>query len=123
MVTVRRRDVRYVMAGIDEILRGSGVQRALRAEAEKSLAEAKSIASRHVDTGAYLASLRIDARRGRTRAVYRVVAEDRKATLLEARFGILKKGMRANSRERSRVRAAERRYERAIAREEAREGF
>jgi hypothetical protein len=78
--------------GIADLLKSAAIRSLTTSKAEKVLAAAQ--ADTHDDTGAYEASLHI--REDTTdRAVSRVVADDPKGPILEAKYGILSRALDA----------------------------
>ncbi|MDN3309563.1 HK97 gp10 family phage protein [Microbacterium oryzae] len=77
----------------DQILRSNGVERIVDAAAEDTLATAKATAPE--DTGAYKAGLHIEHEDGRYRRTARVVGDDPKTMLIEARTGNLARSVKA----------------------------
>lgn len=76
--------------GMEKMLKSREVRDALRPKAEQVLAAA--IADPHDDTGDYEASLHIEDATT-DRAVLRIVADDWKAPILEAAYGILARAL------------------------------
>lgn len=80
----------------DRVGKGPGVNRLGQLIAQRVLATARANAP--VDTGDYQRSMHIERRVSRHRVVYRVVASDRKALLIESRRGVLARALRAGLR-------------------------
>jgi hypothetical protein len=84
-------DIKIDRQGLGEFLHGPEIREALRVYAIQMAARAR--ASAPVDSGAYRNSIRVEDDTT-DRAVVRVVAHDRKAIILEAKTGNLKRAMR-----------------------------
>lgn len=76
--------------------KGSGVDRLGLLIAQRTLATARANAP--VESGDYKRSLHIEKRVSKYRTVYRVVASDRKALLIESVRGTLARALRASLR-------------------------
>lgn len=86
------REFKVNKRGMSELLNSDEVRRELTRMAQPVLAAAK--ADPHDDTGDYEASLHIE-QATTDRAVVRVVADDWKAAILEAEYGILARALDA----------------------------
>lgn len=117
----RKTKIKLDRAGMRKMLKEPWVRAALRDEAPPILTEAQRLGNRHRETGDYADAFKVwDATTDR--AVVRVGNTDRKALLLEAKFGVLTKAIsgkrRAASRERARQRRADRKHNEQVRREE-----
>lgn len=80
----------------DELGFRPDVDRVVAAAANAALVEAKATA--HVDTGAYRDSISVHKTKSKRRVIYKLVATDWKAGILEARYGTLRKAGRKATR-------------------------
>lgn len=85
-------DLKLNSAGIEAVLKSSGVREFITERAERVLSAAD--ADPHDDTGDYEAGLHIE-QDTTDRAVVRVVSGDFKGHILEARYGILARALDA----------------------------
>lgn len=85
-----RTRVKLNSAGMEDLLKSSGVRAELTRRADRVLTAAQ--ADPHDDTGAYEAALRVE-QDTTDRAVVRVVSGDWKGHILEARYGILSRAL------------------------------
>lgn len=75
-------------AGLREYLMSGDLYPALEQHAKAIEARVRANAAQHVRTGAYEASIHTERQRGRDRVRVRVIADDEKADILEARYNI-----------------------------------
>ena len=72
-----------------ELLHDAGVIAHCESVARPIEARAKAIAGAHVESGDYQRSIHIERHRGPTRTTVRVIADDPKSSILEARYHVI----------------------------------
>lgn len=72
-----------------ELLHDAGVIAHCEGIARPIAARARAIAGEHVESGDYVRSIHIERHRGPTRTTMRVIADDPKASILEARYHVI----------------------------------